>query len=309
MLANTVVIGVDIGGTKTHVRIVSDGDEIDDHVLATSGWRQTGNIDNVDALLRIVRDAQGERLCAALAVGAHGCDSSQDCEAFEKALQSRAAFPVRVVNDAELFVPAAHVRTGVGLVAGTGSIAVGRRADNTMVAAGGWGWILGDEGSASGLVREAVRAVRGAIDMERPRDALYEALCGSLGARSETEFGRRLASVQGAAAWGSHARAVFAAADAGSDLARDVIREGAGALALLVRRVADRGADAAHVVAAGGVIVAQPLLYEMFVDALARTVPEAAPVLLRVAPVAGAVVLAQRLAGAPTRPLDRIGAR
>ena len=308
MRQDRVVIGVDIGGTKTHVRVAPvTGSEHEDHIGLTSLWRRTGNIEDVEVLLGVVQNLRGERRCHGLAVGAHGCDTTQDCDAFESVLQARVDFPVKVVNDAELFVPAAQLTSGIGLVAGTGSIAVGRRADNAMVAAGGWGWILGDEGSASGLVREAVRAVRGAIDMERPQDVLFDALCGSLGVRSETEFGRKLAAVHGAADWGSHARAVFAAAGAGSGLALDVIRDGARALAVLVRRVADRGANARHVVAAGGVIVAQPLLYEMFVEELARAMPEAEPRLLRSAPVTGAVVLAQRLIDAARRPLGRTG--
>ena len=308
MRQDGVAIGVDIGGTKTHVCVASvTASEHEDHIGLTSSWRRTGNIEDVEALLGLIQDLRGERRCHGLAVGAHGCDTTQDCDTFESALQARVDFPVKVVNDAELFVPAAQLTSGIGLVAGTGSIAVGRRADNAMVAAGGWGWILGDEGSASGLVREAVRAVRGAIDMERPRDSLYDALCASLGASSETEFGRKLAAVHGAADWGSHARAVFAAAQAGSGLALGVIREGARALAVLVRRVADRGADARHVVAAGGVIVAQPLLYGMFVEELAHAVPEAEPLLLRIAPVSGAVVLAQRLVDAARLPMSRTG--
>ena len=50
------------------------------------------------------------------------------------------------------------------MVSGTGSIGVARDADRNLVIAGGWGWILGDEGGASGIVREAVRAVLAAID-------------------------------------------------------------------------------------------------------------------------------------------------
>ena len=61
-------------------------------------------------------------------------------------------FPVRVVNDAELLPAALGLSHEIGLVAGTGSIAVNRTRGGRMLAAGGWGWI-GDEGGA-GLLRE-----------------------------------------------------------------------------------------------------------------------------------------------------------
>ncbi len=46
---------------------------------------------------------------------------------------------IKVVNDPELLVPAAGFVTGIGVVSGTGSIAVARTADDEMLVAGGWG--------------------------------------------------------------------------------------------------------------------------------------------------------------------------
>jgi N-acetylglucosamine kinase-like BadF-type ATPase len=46
---------------------------------------------------------------------------------------------------------------GIVAIAGTGSIAFGRKGDRTM-RAGGWGYVFGDEGGAFWIVREALRA-------------------------------------------------------------------------------------------------------------------------------------------------------
>lgn len=43
------------------------------------------------------------------------------------------------MGDADLLVPAAGLEHGVGPVAGTGSVAVGRLADNSRIQVGGWG--------------------------------------------------------------------------------------------------------------------------------------------------------------------------
>jgi glucosamine kinase len=202
---------------------------------------------------------------------------------------------VHVVNDAELMVPAAGFAQGIGLVAGTGSIAVSRLKDDTMLVAGGWGWILGDEGSAPSLVRKAARAVRASIDSEGPPDQLTDALLGTLGGSDPTQLGGLLQQAGSAAAVGRHAHAVFAAAQAGSQLAARVIEMAGRSLADLVLQLVRRSAPAERVVAGGGVISSQPLLMTALTEAMRNVLPGTEVILLREPPVAGALVLAERL--------------
>ncbi|NUP79347.1 MAG: ATPase, partial [Nonomuraea sp.] len=95
--------------------------------------------------------------------------------------------------------------------------------------------------------------------------------------------------------WGRHAPAVFAAAEAGSPLARTVIAEAGRSLAGLVRRLAERGVVVDDVVVAGSTILAQSPLYDAFAASLATAVPGARPRPLRVPPVEGAVALARSI--------------
>jgi N-acetylglucosamine kinase-like BadF-type ATPase len=97
------------------------------------------------------------------------------------------------------------------------------------------------------------------------------------------------------AEWGRHAPVVFAAAEAGSALARTVIAEGGRSLAGLVERLASRGVVVDDVVVAGGTVLAQPALYDAFVSALAESVPGARPRPLGMPPVEGAVAMARSL--------------
>ena len=46
---------------------------------------------------------------------------------------------------------------GVALIAGTGSVAFGRAADGRTIRCGGWGYLLGDEGSGYAIGRAALR--------------------------------------------------------------------------------------------------------------------------------------------------------
>ena len=289
-----LIAGIDIGGTKTHI-LVKDTDRlVADKVVASTDWRVWEREKDAAMLAALIKEIAGGELCAT-AIGAHGCDTDQHCKQLESDLSARLEGRIKVVNDSELLVPAAGFVSGIGVVSGTGSIAVARTANDEMLVAGGWGWILGDEGGAAALVREAARAVRGSIDLGQTDDPLITELMSKLETGDPTKIGRLLNDTRSAAIWGGYADAVFGAARQGSVLANRVIREGADALAGLIGVLIGRGADARHVVIGGGVVVEQPLLFEAFVDAMSTVSPASEITLLRAAPVNGALAMAERL--------------
>ncbi|GAP50858.1 N-acetylglucosamine kinase [Streptomyces azureus] len=291
------VVGIDVGGTKTHLRALAGGEKGVDRVRSSAGWRPHEPGDAAGRLAALVRDAlPAHARPSAVAVGGHACETPRQCEAIRTALQERLGVPALVVGDAELLVPAAGLDKGVGLVAGTGSVAVGRLPDGGPVQVGGWGAVLGDEGGAAGLVREAARAVWAAHDRGEEPDALATGLVAAFGVTEVPALGAALeAATDVSAEWGRHSPVVFAAAEAGSPLARAVIAEGGRALASLVVRLAGRGVVVDDVVVAGGTVLAQPALYEALASALAEHLPGARPQPLRVPPVEGAVALARSL--------------
>jgi N-acetylglucosamine kinase-like BadF-type ATPase len=67
-------------------------------------------------------------------------------------------------NDAELLLGALDNAIGVALIAGTGSIALGRDTHGATTRAGGWGHVMGDEGSGYDLGRRALQAAARAAD-------------------------------------------------------------------------------------------------------------------------------------------------
>ncbi|MFI7013805.1 BadF/BadG/BcrA/BcrD ATPase family protein [Streptomyces sp. NPDC050164] len=291
------VVGIDVGGTKTHLRALTGDEGVVDRVRSSAGWRPHEPDAAAGRLAALVRDAlPAHARPSAVAVGAHACETPRQCQAIRAALQERLGVPALVVGDAELLVPAAGLDKGVGLVAGTGSVAVGRLPDGALVQVGGWGAVLGDEGGAAGLVREAARAVWAAHDRGEEPDALAAGLVAAFGVAEVPALGAALeAATDVSAQWGRHSPVVFAAAEAGSPLARAVIAEGGRALAALVVRLAGRGVAVDDVVVAGGTVLAQPALYAAFTSALAESLPAARPQPLRVPPVEGAVALARSL--------------
>ncbi|MER5428142.1 BadF/BadG/BcrA/BcrD ATPase family protein [Streptomyces sp. NPDC002588] len=292
-----LVVGVDVGGTKTHLVARAGDDVVADHVRASSGWRPHDPAAAARWLADLVRTAlPSGAYPSALAVGAHACETPRQCAEIRVALQELLGVPSHIVGDAELLVPAAGLDEGVGLVAGTGSVAVGVLPDGAPVQVGGWGAVLGDEGGAAGLVREAARAVWAAHDRGEKPDALAAGLVAAFGVPEVPALGAALESASDVSAdWGRHAPVVFAAAADGSAPARAVIAEAGAALAALVVRLAARGVATDDVVVAGGTVLGQPSLYEAFTTALAEALPASQPRRLTVPPVEGAVALARSL--------------
>ncbi|MFK4788632.1 BadF/BadG/BcrA/BcrD ATPase family protein [Microbacterium sp. ZW T5_56] len=294
-------IGVDVGGTRT--RVMWDGDEFFD--IPSSQWRVSlddprADADALSRLLLSRLDSQAST--ASLAVGAHGYDSTRQCRELEAALSASFSGPVLVVNDSELMAPAMDREGGIGLVVGTGSIATGRDQRGELLTAGGWGWALGDEGSAAGLVREATRAVLAHFDEGGSPDSLGRRLLDRFQARDGVELAFAVSAATSAEERGEHARDVFLAADEGSVLAASVIDDAGARLADLIGILLRRGVHADTVVAGGAVVENQPRLAAALASAIAdRGLPITLQILTR-APVVGALTLARR-ATRPSTPI------
>ncbi|UUP18657.1 N-acetylglucosamine kinase [Nitratireductor thuwali] len=296
-----LILGIDIGGTKTHLRAEGRGIR-QDRILSTAVWRERDWDADASRLLAMASElVQGAEIDA-IGIGAHGCDDASECDAFQAAFAARSPVRTAVVNDAELMPLAMGLHGQIGLVAGTGSIAVCRTASGGMLVAGGWGWIIGDEGSAASIVREAARAVALYMDTGGSKDEPLAALLfEALEIPRPARIGSAISCLGSATAVGGYAHLVFEAATLGSHVAQGVIRDGGQALAALVQRLDARGAGASEVVAGGGVIVAQPLLWHAFVEALADDARHISPHLFGGNPVEGACRLAATLAASSDR--------
>ena len=288
-----VLVGLDVGGTKTAVIVETvDGRELVDTVVPSEDWDAEPLAHGVAWIERCIAAVvpSGYEV-AAVGIGAQGLDSNEISHEFAAAV----SHPAVAVNDAALLPAAAGLDEGLGLIAGTGSIGVGRDASGSYVITGGWGWVIGDEAGAAGIVREAAKAALWAHDSQLPDDGLLAALCEAFGVADAERLARAVNDEPTMDNWGPRAPAVFAAADAGSALAASVIDAAARNLVALVGQLVARGAVGSTVVAAGSVIVGQPRLFDGLVLGLATAQPQLDVVLLIDPPVVGALALARRL--------------
>ncbi|HEX4788806.1 MAG TPA: BadF/BadG/BcrA/BcrD ATPase family protein, partial [Actinospica sp.] len=287
----------DVGGTKIAITVAApDGTVLRETAYPAEGWAAAP----VDAAARwlfghLARAVPEGDEIAAVGIGAQGCDTQEHCTRLAAAIEALGV-AATVVNDASLLVPAAGLDSGIGVIAGTGSIAVGVDRAGAVLFSGGWGWVLGDEAGAPAIVREATKAALAAFDAGRAGDGLLAALLAHFGVPDPPALARAVNDEPTPENWGPAAPAVFRAADEGSPLAAGVIDAAARALQSLVARLVERGAVGTTVVAAGSVIVRQPRLADRFRVHLARAQPGLELRLLDVPPVAGAVALARRVA-------------
>ncbi len=178
------VLGVDAGGTKTQI-VLSNPDRHDMgmEIAGSFNFRQD-KPEKLRDLIRVafknlIPSSQLHKLTVrAIAVGAAGVGTSEEREIVRKVIQSQFKLShVYVHHDAFIAHHGAFEgEAGVMVTSGTGSIAYGRNHDGEETRAGGWGWLLGDEGSGWWIARGAVRAALAQWEGSGPETRITEFL-------------------------------------------------------------------------------------------------------------------------------------
>jgi N-acetylglucosamine kinase-like BadF-type ATPase len=194
-----------------------------------------------------------------------------------------------IVHDARLVLAAASLDSGIALIAGTGSVAYGRRLDGREAQRGGWGWLIGDDGGGVWITRQGGREVMRRADAGASPGALGEALLRAAGTDNARQLTTALHSMLEPRQWAALASAVFASADEDPEAA-GIVHRAARELVALVRSVQDDLGLEGPTVLAGGLLLNQPRLEEAVREELGTHC-----VRLEEPPVEGAVRLAQEM--------------
>jgi len=207
-----------------------------------------------------------------------------------------------MVNDGDLVVAAGTPNGwGVGVIAGTGSIAVGRAPDGRTARAGGWGHLIGDEGSAYRVVLDALRLVARRADGRdlRPagRDPLTERLCAALGVAEASQIVTTIYSPDfDRARIASLAPEVLAACADAPEVGEQLLVPAGVALAEVIAAVARSlgwSSGVLPLATAGAFLLSAAVVHQGMIDQLIRQgfQVDVTPV---TDPVRGAVILAER---------------
>jgi N-acetylmuramic acid 6-phosphate etherase len=169
------VLAVDCGGTRsTGLLMHGDGERMGSQDMGPANLYVSGPA----AVARVVDDFLHQFPAAeALALSVAGVRTDGDREVLLAAIRARGIdLPLAIYSDARAALRSGGVRSGVAVIAGTGSAALAVGEDGTERRVGGWGSVLGDEGSGYWIGRELLCALVRAADEEVDVDpALREA--------------------------------------------------------------------------------------------------------------------------------------
>lgn len=307
--SSSLVIGID-GGASHTVAVLADAN------TGAELGRGEGGPSNIQAVgaesaLRELNSAVAgafraanvaRKPVAAAALGLAGVDRSEGLDVIRGwADLVHLARRHTIANDATLlFAAGTPEGWGLAIVAGTGSIALALDREGRDARAGGWGYLLGDEGSAFRTGLLGLRAACRAADGVGEPTALLPLLLTELGTTDPREFipavyrgkwdkaaiARLAPLVLGAASGDAVATAIF------ESEARELARTAAGAVA-----AGELPRDGLPVALTGGMVVENERFRERFLVELRACGVTPGPVGLVEEPVVGAVVLARKLLG------------
>jgi N-acetylglucosamine kinase-like BadF-type ATPase len=295
------VLGIDAGSSKT-VCLLADGDGtvLGEARAGGASLRAEGELGVERVLRSVVEQARGEgpRDVEAVCLGMVGAEREAE-GALARAILRRifASSRAVVVSDALVaLVAGVGEAPGVVIICGTGSIAYGRNARDQSARAGGWGHVLGDEGSGYWIARQALHAVARADDGRGPATALAPRILNHFAVSRPSDLvveiyerevrHHTLAQL---------VRVVQQARDEGDEVATQILEQAAHELVRGARSVVDRlqmRDEAVQFVLAGGVFSGVPWLTEELRRRLPGIAPRGQVQRLEVEPAVGAVRLA-----------------
>jgi len=294
------VLGIDIGGSKTVCLLADELGAVRAEVRGPGANLQAAGELQVEKIVhRVMEEALVDReRPAVVCVGIAGVDRDDDSRVVAAIMRRISpGSRVVVVNDALIaLVAAAGESPGIVIVAGTGSIAYGRNGRGQAARAGGWGHMIGDEGSGYWIGRQALAAAVREVDGRGPRTTLTEDVLKHFGV---TDAAGLVAIVYNREVPRANVATlgpiVQRARDRGDAVAMQILESAADELSLAAASVAARlemRGDAFPFVLAGSMFRVVPSLADDLRRRLAEVAPRAETRPLEAEPAQGAVALA-----------------
>lgn len=291
------IAGIDGGGTKTKAVIASlEGEALLAKTFGPFNLNSIGE-ERFAALLDEICDwlnQQGQ--CLALCIGSAGVSNQEMNRLVAEGMQHGGISSWKLIGDQVIALTGAlDGRPGIALIAGTGSICFGKNVSGEFARSGGWGHLIGDEGSGYALGRDALSAVARAWDGWGEKTLLSSLLASELGLDDQKKiisyaYGgdkSRIAALS---------RLVEQAAAQDDHLALEIICANAVQMTRLVGAVAKRlSLDAPEVAMLGGLLENETMLRAQFLAEMAKQHPQMSCIAPHQDAAAGAVMLAKEM--------------
>ncbi|MFZ5518109.1 MAG: N-acetylglucosamine kinase [Candidatus Zhuqueibacterota bacterium] len=181
---NHYVIGVDGGGTKTELVLIDNsGNYIGRAKVGSSNYQAIGGEKLKEILLSGFSDLLKSTNVLSQKVdhvflGLAGAGRESDRKEI-KALFQNTEFQDKITVDSDAIVALAGAfgtAPGIIIISGTGAICFGKNSEGKVMRSGGWGYLLGDEGSGYYIGRKAIMAALKYFDGRGEKTRLRQVL-------------------------------------------------------------------------------------------------------------------------------------
>lgn len=302
--SHNLYLGVDGGGTKTHVVLLDE--EINFVGEGFGGASNPLRVGVETAVANIVKAAEaacdaadrsrGDIVSAALGLaGVRREDLRQQVR--RSFFRRMGIAPIEVTTDAEIALFGVTLgKAGLVVIAGTGSVCMGRNASGDIEIAGGWGPLAGDEGGGAGIARRALQAIAKASDGRGKPTVLSDTAIEYFRAgRLEDLAVAIYAPTVDNAKIAGFARYVVETAELGDETALEILREagrelGFAANAVIAKLKLKR--QKFPVGCVGGIFKAGELITDSLLDTIKATAPNAFMATPKLVPAHAAALLA-----------------
>ena len=292
-------LGIDGGGTKTTGLLADQAGQIIAKTESGAsnyhavGEQQTKQVLS-DVVSQLITDADAALDSCTCCLGLAGVASSVDRKVVGRICDEIGLPENRILtHDARIaLVGGAEELSGVIIIAGTGSIVYGMDSEGRDAQTGGWGHLLGDEGSGYDIARRAFQAIARAADGRGDCTQLTSLMLDALGFSHSRALIPWIHSVSKDKV-AQLASAVFDAANANDPVAQGILDEAADELALAARVVIDKlgFSQPFNLVLSGGIFSHQPTFVASLRSRLQGLAPDARVCLPKHEPAYGAVLL------------------
>lgn len=170
-------IGIDGGGTKTAFVLGNENSILRKIEKSGCSYLEIGKEAVVELIVEGIKELmENQEPCESCCIGLPCFGENKEMDQWLSDALKTALFPmnVQLVNDAVVgWAGSLEGKEGIHVVAGTGSLAIGKGADGKFVRAGGWNEFFGDEGSCYWIGKEAMTLFSKQADGRIEKGALY----------------------------------------------------------------------------------------------------------------------------------------
>ena len=292
-------LGIDGGGTKTTCLVCDEGlNEIFRTVGSSINFYSEGLStarENMKEMLSVIKNNTGISRFDAVCIGSSALFGRADEKT--KADFCEGVFDAeRIIMDSDLFIAlkATEKKNCAVVIAGTGSMAAGFNADGEIITRGGYGYILGDEGSGYRIALDGIREAVRSLDGTGEYTLLGEKLLSFAGVKTKEELVDAFYSPEkDRKSLAAFSVFVAEAAKEGDKTALDIIRFQAKLLSKTLKALIEDMPPFPHIALFGGLFQHCTLFREFFIEFIKESCSSAA--VLTKEPAFGAVIAAREI--------------